>query len=57
MQDADWINPYISYEYDMDKLKDMVEFFESLNYKYHYLGHVPKEKKDFAIRRLKKEIK
>ena len=57
VQDSDWINPYISYEYDQTKLKDMIEFFESLDYKYHYLGHVNMETKEFALDRLKKEVK
>lgn len=57
VQDADWIDPYISYDYDQVKLKRMIKFFESLDYKTHYLGHVNKESKRFAINRLKKEVK
>lgn len=57
VQDADWINPYISYDYDQRKLKKMIRFFEGLDYKYHYLGHVNRETKKFAINRLKKEVK
>ena len=57
VMDADWIDPYVSYEYNQTELKKMIKFFESLDYKYHYLGHVNRETKRFAINRLKKEVK
>lgn len=56
VQDADWINPYVSDEYDQRKLRNMLDFFESLDYEYHYLGHADFETKQFALDRLKKEI-
>jgi hypothetical protein len=56
VQDADWINPYISYEYDQEKLKDMINFFDSLDYKYHYLGHVDYQTKEFALDELRKNL-
>ena len=43
--------------YDQETLKKMIEFFESLDYKYHYLGHADVETKEFALNRLKAELK
>lgn len=56
VQDSDWINPYVSDEYDQGKLIKMINFFDSLDYQYHFLGHVDVESKEDAIARLKKEI-
>lgn len=56
VQDADWINPYISNEYDQEKLKDMINFFDSLDYKYHYLGHVDYQTKEAALNELRKNL-
>lgn len=57
VEDADCPNYYISDEYnDLDKLKKMIDFFESIDYDYHYLGHAEVETKQYAINRLKAEL-
>lgn len=57
VSDADCPDYYNGDIYYQDKLKDMIAFFESLNYKHHCLGHALVETKQFAINRLKQEIK
>ena len=43
--------------YDQETLRQMISFFESIDYDYHYLGHAERESKEFAINRLKGELK
>lgn len=43
--------------YDQDTLREMIAFFESLDYEYHYLGHADRESKEFALNRLKEELR
>lgn len=54
--DADCPDYYANAIYYQDKLIDMISFFESLDYKYHCLGHALPESKDFALNRLRQEI-
>ncbi|MDO4198934.1 MAG: MBL fold metallo-hydrolase [Erysipelotrichaceae bacterium] len=56
VEDADNPDFYHGSIYDQDVLKKMISFFESLDYKYHYLGHAECETKEEAIERLRKEI-
>lgn len=57
VQDADCEDFYNGAVYDQETLKKMIEFFKSLDYKYHYLGHADVESKEFALNRLKAELK
>lgn len=56
LEDADNFDFYHGEVYFQDKLKDMIEFFESLDYKHHYLGHAERETKEFALERLKSNL-
>ena len=56
VEDADNCDFYDNDYYDPVKLKQMIEFFESLDYEYHYLGHANRETKKQAIDRLKKVL-
>ena len=57
IQDSDWIDCYKSDDYDdKNRLLEMIKFFESIDYDYHYLGHVERETKEEAINRLKMEL-
>ena len=53
VQDADCEDFYHGAVYDRDRLRDMIAFFEALDYEDHYLGHAEKESKAEALRRLK----
>lgn len=53
VEDADCEDFYDNDYYDPDKLKEMMDFFESMDYEYHYLGHAERETKEFALDRLK----
>ena len=55
--DADCPDYYHGSVYFQDKLIDMIKFFESLDYQYHCLGHLEPETKEFALNRLRSEIK
>ena len=57
VEDADCEDFYNGAVYDQKILKEMIAFFESLDYDFHYLGHADVETKEFAINRLKGEIK
>ncbi|MBR4461701.1 MAG: MBL fold metallo-hydrolase [Erysipelotrichaceae bacterium] len=57
VEDADCEDFYHGSVYDQDTLRDMISFFESLSYEYHYLGHAERETKEFALHRLKEELK
>lgn len=57
MADADCPDYYNNAIYEKDKLIDMIEFFKSLDYEYHCLGHALPETKEFAINRLEEELK
>ncbi|MBQ5805221.1 MAG: hypothetical protein IIW22_05550, partial [Erysipelotrichaceae bacterium] len=52
LQDADCEDFYHGSVYDLDRLKDMIAFFESLDYDYHCLGHAMPETKKEALERL-----
>ena len=52
LQDADCEDFYHGTVYDQDRLKDMIAFFESLDYDYHCLGHAMPETKKEALERL-----
>lgn len=57
VEDGDCPDYYINDDYsDVDKLEEMINFFESIDYEYHYLGHAPRESKQFALDRLKEEL-
>lgn len=56
IEDADNFDFYHGEVYFQDKLKDMISFFEDIDYKYHYLGHAEREMKIDAINRLKEAI-
>lgn len=57
VEDADCPDYYIDDDYcDLKKLEDMIKFFESIDYKYHYLGHAKVETKEFALNRLKQDL-
>lgn len=57
VEDADCPDYYVCDDYnDIGKLEDMIAFFESIDYDYHYLGHAQVETKQFAINRLKEEL-
>lgn len=53
VEDADCEDFYNGEIYDQDKLSDMIDFFESLEYEDHYLGHAEKESKRQALERLR----
>lgn len=53
VEDADCEDFYNDSIYDQKKLCDMIEFFESLDYEDHYLGHAEKESKAQALERLR----
>ena len=52
LQDADCEDFYHGTVYDQDRLKDMIAFFESMDYDYHCLGHALPETKKEALKRL-----
>ena len=52
LQDADCEDFYHGAVYDQERLKDMIAFFESLDYDQHCLGHVMPESKKEALERL-----
>ena len=52
LQDADCEDFYHGSVYNQEKLKDMIAFFESLDYEYHCLGHAMPETKEEALKRL-----
>ena len=52
VQDADCEDFYHGSVYDQEKLNDMIAFFESLDYEYHFLGHAMPESKKEALERL-----
>ena len=54
--DGDCEDFYHNNIYDQDKLKEMINFFESVDYDDHYLGHAQKETKQFALSRLRECI-
>lgn len=57
VEDADCPDYYIDDNYcDVDSLEEMIHFFESIDYDYHYLGHADVETKQFALNRLKSEL-
>ena len=57
VEDADCPDYYIDDDYcDLNKLEDMIKFFESIDYKYYYLGHAKVETKEFALNRLKQDL-
>ena len=57
VEDGDCPDYYVSEDYtDKEKLQKMIEFFDSIDYDYHYLGHAEVETKQFAINRLKEEL-
>ncbi|MDO4501114.1 MAG: hypothetical protein Q4B60_07580 [Erysipelotrichaceae bacterium] len=49
VQDADNVDFYHGEVYFQDKLKEMINFFESIDYKYHYLGHDERCTKEEAL--------
>lgn len=53
VEDADCEDFYNDNYYDPDVLKDMIRFFESLDYQKHLLGHGEPEDKEEALARLK----
>ena len=56
VEDADCEDFYNGSVYDHEKLSDMIAFFESMDYEYHYLGHAERETKQFALDRLHAEL-
>ena len=56
VEDADNCDFYNHDYYDPIKLEKMIEFFENLDYEYHYLGHASRESKMQAIDRLNKVL-
>ena len=56
VEDADNCDFYDNDYYDPVKLQDMINFFESVDYDYHYLGHAERETKQYAIDRLNKVL-
>ncbi len=56
VQDSDCEDFYNEDYYDPVILKDMIRFFESLDYDRHLLGHAEPEDKQTAIERLKAEL-
>ncbi|MBQ0035384.1 MAG: MBL fold metallo-hydrolase [Firmicutes bacterium] len=57
VSDGDCPDYYISQEYlDKKKLTDMINFFKSLDYEYHCLGHAFPETKSYALERLNNEL-
>lgn len=52
LQDADCEDFYHGTVYDQERLKDMIAFFESLDYEHHCLGHAMPESKKEALDRL-----
>lgn len=56
VQDADNYDFYHGEIYFKDKLEEMISFFSSLDYKYHYLGHNQRQSKKEAIDRLKSHL-
>ena len=57
VEDADCEDFYHGGVYDQKRLKEMIEFFEALDYDWHYLGHADRESKAQALERLKAEKK
>lgn len=53
VEDADCEDFYNNNIYDKRKLSEMIAFFESVDYDYHYLGHANREDKSFALSRLR----
>ena len=53
VEDSDCEDFYNNGYYDPDVLKDMIRFFESLDYEKHLLGHAEPEEKEYALKRLK----
>ena len=53
VEDADCEDFYNDDYYDPEILKNMIRFFESLDYEKHLLGHAEYEDKEAAINRLK----
>lgn len=56
VSDADCPDYYHGEVYVKDKLIDMINFFKSLDYEYHCLGHALPESKQFALDRLNDEL-
>ena len=56
VEDADCEDFYNNATYDIDTLRDMIRFFESLDYEKHLLGHAEYETKEFALSRLKEKL-
>ncbi|MBQ6560531.1 MAG: MBL fold metallo-hydrolase [Erysipelotrichaceae bacterium] len=57
VEDADCEDFYHGNIYDQETLHKMISFFESTDYMYHYLGHAKRETNEFALNRLKGELK
>ena len=57
VEDSDCEDFYNGSIYDQETLKEMISFFEAIDYEYHYLGHAERETKAFALQRLKEELK
>ncbi len=66
VQDADCENFYESSvqkpdeligSYEPYKLRELISFFESTDYEYHYLGHAERETKQEAIKRLSASLR
>lgn len=53
VQDSDCEDFYNNNYYDPTILKNMIRFFESLDYEKHLLGHAHPEDKEYALKRLK----
>jgi hypothetical protein len=53
VQDSDCEDFYNNDYYDPTILKNMIRFFESLDYEKHLLGHAHPEDKEYALKRLK----
>ena len=53
VEDADNMDFYHGNVYYKDRLDDMIEFFESLDYDIHLLGHAHPESKKMALDRLR----
>lgn len=56
VEDADNYDFYHGNIYYQDKLKNIIAFFESLDYDKHLLGHADYESKNEAIERLRKHL-
>lgn len=57
VEDADGCDFFNGGIYHQDLLAGMIEFFESLDYDYHYLGHANYQTKEQALNRLKSLLK